>query len=51
VEERLKDLSGTLTITKFDQSSFMISGLFEFTQALDECDTMRVTDGRFDVKF
>jgi len=44
-------LSGTLTITKFDKVNYIISGTFEFTTALNGCDTLRITDGRFDIKY
>ena len=42
---------GTLSISKFDLSSQIVSGIFEFTLAKPNCDTIKVTDGRFDVKF
>jgi len=44
-------ISGTLTITKFDKVNYIISGTFEFTTALNGCDTLRITDGRFDIKY
>ncbi|RDC62942.1 DUF6252 family protein [Adhaeribacter pallidiroseus] len=42
--------SGTLTITKLDLNQRIISGKFEFTLAKPGCDTIKVTDGRFDKK-
>jgi hypothetical protein len=45
--------TGTVTITKLDLANKIVSGTFEFT-AEDEnnaANTIRVTDGRFDVTF
>jgi len=44
-------LSGTLTITHFDSINYIVSGTFEFTTATKDCDTIRVTDGRFDIPY
>ena len=44
-------IDGTLTITHFDNENFVISGTFAFTTATDDCDTLRVTDGRFDMHY
>ena len=44
-------LSGTLTITHFDNEEYIVSGTFEFTTATEGCDTIRVTDGRFDIPY
>ena len=43
--------SSFLTITKFDTINKIIAGLFEFTLAKPGCDTIRITKGRFDIKF
>ena len=48
-EENL--ISGTLNIIHLDEQSRIISGLFEFTTHMDGCDTIRVTDGRFDLTY
>jgi len=40
---------GQLTITKFDRSNYIISGTFEFTVVATGCDTIQITEGRFDV--
>jgi hypothetical protein len=42
--------TGSLTITRLDMTKGIISGTFEFTLAKPGCDTVRVTDGRFDRK-
>jgi hypothetical protein len=39
---------GTLTITKLDLQAGIISGTFSFTLAKPGCDTVRITQGRFD---
>lgn len=41
---------GSLTITKLDLNKRIISGTFEFTLAKPECDTIKVAEGRFDMK-
>lgn len=44
-------IGGELVITRFDKSLFIISGTFQFTIVHDGCDTLRVTDGRFDMHY
>ena len=41
---------GYLTITKFDLKNLIISGTFEFTLYTPDCDTIKFTQGRFDMK-
>jgi hypothetical protein len=41
---------GTLEITHLDMEEGIVSGKFEFTLAKPGCDTIRVTEGRFDYK-
>ena len=41
---------GILMITRLDLEARIISGTFEFVLARPDCDTVRVTDGRFDMK-
>ena len=43
--------TGTLTITKLDTTNHIIAGTFAFTVWTEECDTIRVTDGRFDIQY
>ena len=43
--------SGSLTLIKFDKTNSIASGTFNFTLASPSIDTIRITDGRFDVKF
>ena len=49
--EKDSTLSGSLTITKFDAQNYIVSGKFEFTTVAEGCDTVRVTDGRFDLPY
>lgn len=43
-------INGQLKLSKFDPDNKVVSGTFEFTAYSSECgDTVRVTDGRFDI--
>jgi hypothetical protein len=42
---------GKLTITKFDLPNRIIAGIFEVVLAKPGCDTIKITNGRFDMKF
>src|SRR5690606_20135247 len=42
---------GTLTITNFDEENFIISGTFEFTVLDNDNNEIKITEGRFDVKY
>jgi len=42
---------GYLNISKFDLSKQIISGTFEFVIYKLSCDTIKITKGRFDMKF
>lgn len=42
---------GTLIITNFDEENFIISGTFEFTVLDDDNNEIKITEGRFDVKY
>jgi hypothetical protein len=53
-----ENATGFLTITFLDNEKYIISGIFEFTAALNQMDsgvgcqdTVHVTDGRFDIKY
>jgi hypothetical protein len=41
-------LSGSLEVTKLDLQNGIVSGKFSFTLAKSGCETIHVTDGRFD---
>ncbi len=42
---------GRLTITKHDTQNFILSGTFEFTVLDNDGKEIKITDGRFDVKY
>jgi hypothetical protein len=42
---------GTLIITRFDSSNFIISGTFEFTVLDDTGNEIKITNGRFDMQY
>jgi len=41
---------GSLTLTRLDEQAGIIAGTFEVTIAKPGCDTIRITEGRFDAK-
>lgn len=43
--------SGSINISRFDMAVGIISGTFAFKCKKDGCDTLNITDGRFDWKF
>jgi hypothetical protein len=43
-------VSGFCRITRYDLNRRIIAGTFEFTLAKPGCDTIRITEGRFDIK-
>ena len=49
--EENRILSGSTTITYLDGVDRIVAGTFEFTSAVEGCDTIRVTDGRFDISY
>ena len=44
-------ISGQWVITKLDKSKYIVSGTFEFNIAHAGCDTLEITNGRFDIKY
>ena len=42
---------GRLTITRLDNNAGIIAGTFEVTFAVPGCDTLKITQGRFDARF
>ncbi|TGE26703.1 hypothetical protein [Hymenobacter metallicola] len=42
---------GRMNITRFDQQARIISGTFDVTIGRTGCDTLKVTQGRFDARF
>jgi hypothetical protein len=48
---RGKAFQGELKLSKVDVSDKIISGTFWFNIKTDFCDTLKITDGRFDIKY
>lgn len=46
-----KSYDGKLFLTKIDTFQKIISGTFQFSIKTDFCDTLKITDGRFDIKY
>lgn len=44
-------LSGTITLLKIDYLNFIVSGLFEYSAELPDCEKIVVTHGRFDINY
>jgi len=42
---------GEIEIIHFEPRKFIVAGTFEFTVVTEDCDTIRVTEGRFDVNY
>ena len=42
--------TGTLTLTRFDLTQGIVAGTFSFTMVQAGCDTLKITQGRFDKK-
>jgi hypothetical protein len=49
--ESRNTLNGELIIDYFDTVRFIISGRFNMTTKVSNCDTIRITDGRFDIQY
>ncbi|MFA0961456.1 hypothetical protein AB9P05_06595 [Roseivirga sp. BDSF3-8] len=43
-------IEGWVNISDFNAAGEFVSGTFEFTSVNERCDTLRVTDGRFDLR-
>jgi hypothetical protein len=46
-----RPVAGEMRISKLDKSKRIIAGTFQFTFAEPNCDTVRLTDGRFDFRY
>lgn len=44
-------VSGYIKLTKYDKTLKVISGVFECKYPIDNCDTLNITDGRFDFNY
>lgn len=43
--------SGKIQLTRFDKTSKIVSGTFECVYPILNCDTLKITDGRFDFNY
>lgn len=46
-----KSYNGEIILTKDDKINKILSGTFWFNIKTDYCDTLKITDGRFDIKY
>ncbi len=46
-----KNYTGELSLTKVDTVNKILSGTFWFNIKTDYCDTLKITDGRFDIRY
>jgi len=44
-------INGSVTLTKLDKSNNVVSGSFSCAIPIPNCDTLKITDGRFDIKY
>ncbi|MCE7863167.1 MAG: hypothetical protein DYG99_06465 [Bacteroidetes bacterium CHB5] len=44
-------VEGFVVFSNIDRVNFIISGAFEFSTVTGECDTVKITDGRFDMRY
>jgi hypothetical protein len=42
---------GNVTFSKIDRTNYIISGTFEFSTNKDGCEDIKITNGRFDLKY
>ena len=50
-DDKSNELEGYFIVTRLDLMQAIVSGTFEFTMVKAGCDTIKVTEGRFDMKF
>lgn len=48
---RIKSTSGTVTFTRIDRTNRIISGTFSTQFSTDNCGDIKITEGRFDVRY
>jgi hypothetical protein len=42
---------GNIILSKIDRINYIVSGIFEFSTVVTGCDTLKVTNGRFDIRY
>ncbi|RWZ85749.1 MAG: hypothetical protein EO766_16095 [Hydrotalea sp. AMD] len=48
---QVRAVYGSINLSKIDLSQKIVSGLFNCTIPISNCDSLKVTDGRFDIKY
>ncbi len=49
--ESKNSLSGTVSLSKIDRTNYVVSGTFNFITISKGCDTLKITNGRFDIRY
>jgi len=44
-------IDGSLTLTNFNQTNYVVSGTFEFSTVNELCEPVYITNGRFDMQY
>lgn len=44
-------VSGSVSLIKYDVTNKIVAGTFSCTIPIPQCDTLKITDGRFDIKY
>lgn len=44
-------IGGNINFSRIDKTNFIVSGIFEFSTVSGTCDTVQITEGRFDIKY
>jgi len=44
-------ISGKILLTKLDRVKYIVSGTFHFVTVAKDCDTLKITNGRFDIRY
>jgi len=42
---------GYVNFSKIDKINYIVSGTFEFSTVTDDCETINITNGRFDMRY
>uniref|UniRef100_UPI00398B2F24 DUF6252 family protein n=1 Tax=Algibacter sp. AS12 TaxID=3135773 RepID=UPI00398B2F24 len=46
-----KTYVGSINLTKIDRINYIVSGRFEFSTITDDCEEVKITNGRFDMNY
>lgn len=47
----MKSISGTVNLIKLDRNKKIVSGTFDCIISIPHCDTLKITNGRFDIQY